>query len=219
MHSLDCFWMWYQLYVMHSCLHLTERVCVRVCVSAGSVLGSLAGVEAISKGFKQKMHSSSRARRQSDQDEIFNIEVLLGVDCSVVQFHGREHIQKYLLTLMNIVSPKEFLFPTSNSAGASHWRPQSFFDIYSITWNEQGVKWKLARIELGLNVTSDSWWTGGFCRTVTQWFCSSQMESCKKKIFNFPDGSWVTGNSVLPLTAFLTWRINVHICGRDWTRS
>ncbi|XP_017347550.1 A disintegrin and metalloproteinase with thrombospondin motifs 2 [Ictalurus punctatus] len=70
----------------------------------GSVLGSLAGVEAISKGFKQKMHSSSRARRQSDQDEIFNIEVLLGVDCSVVQFHGREHIQKYLLTLMNIVN-------------------------------------------------------------------------------------------------------------------
>ncbi|KAF4077273.1 hypothetical protein AMELA_G00206130, partial [Ameiurus melas] len=70
----------------------------------GSVLGGLAGMEAISEGFKQKMHSSRRARRQLDQDEIFNIEVLLGVDCSVVQFHGREHIQKYLLTLMNIVN-------------------------------------------------------------------------------------------------------------------
>ncbi|MCI4386417.1 hypothetical protein PGIGA_G00062100 [Pangasianodon gigas] len=70
----------------------------------GSVLGGLAGVEAISKGFKPKVNSSRRARRQSYQDEIFNIEVLLGVDCSVVQFHGREHIQKYLLTLMNIVN-------------------------------------------------------------------------------------------------------------------
>uniref|UniRef100_A0AAY5F1M0 ADAM metallopeptidase with thrombospondin type 1 motif, 2a n=1 Tax=Electrophorus electricus TaxID=8005 RepID=A0AAY5F1M0_ELEEL len=45
-----------------------------------------------------------RVRRQSSQDENLNIEVLLGVDCSVVDFHGREHIQKYLLTLMNIVN-------------------------------------------------------------------------------------------------------------------
>ncbi|KAL3972907.1 apoptotic protease-activating factor [Sarotherodon galilaeus] len=30
--------------------------------------------------------------------------VLLGVDDSVVQFHGKEHVQKYLLTLMNIVN-------------------------------------------------------------------------------------------------------------------
>ncbi|XP_047661660.1 A disintegrin and metalloproteinase with thrombospondin motifs 2 isoform X2 [Tachysurus fulvidraco] len=70
----------------------------------GSVLGGLAGVEAISRGLKPKVNSSRRARRQSYQDEIFNIEVLLGVDCSVVQFHSREHIQKYLLTLMNIVN-------------------------------------------------------------------------------------------------------------------
>ncbi|KAM9451435.1 A disintegrin and metalloproteinase with thrombospondin motifs 2 isoform 1-T1 [Clarias gariepinus] len=69
----------------------------------GSALGGLAGAEAISKGFHPKVNSSRRARR-SYQDEIFHIEVLLGVDCSVVQFHGREHIQKYLLTLMNIVN-------------------------------------------------------------------------------------------------------------------
>ncbi|XP_017575770.2 A disintegrin and metalloproteinase with thrombospondin motifs 2 isoform X1 [Pygocentrus nattereri] len=69
-----------------------------------SALGGLAGLEALSRGFEQKVNSSRRSKRQSHQDEIFNIEVLLGVDCSVVQFHGREHIQKYLLTLMNIVN-------------------------------------------------------------------------------------------------------------------
>lgn len=33
------------------------------------------------------------------------LQVLLAVDYSVHLFHGREHIQKYLLTFMNIVSP------------------------------------------------------------------------------------------------------------------
>ncbi|XP_062867386.1 A disintegrin and metalloproteinase with thrombospondin motifs 2 [Trichomycterus rosablanca] len=70
----------------------------------GPVLTGLAGVKTIASGIKPKVNSSRRTRRQSYQDEIFNIEVLLGVDCSVVHFHGREHIQKYLLTLMNIVN-------------------------------------------------------------------------------------------------------------------
>lgn len=35
---------------------------------------------------------------------IFFPQVLLAVDYSVLLFHGRDHIQKYLLTLMNIVS-------------------------------------------------------------------------------------------------------------------
>uniref|UniRef100_A0AAQ5Y950 ADAM metallopeptidase with thrombospondin type 1 motif 2 n=1 Tax=Amphiprion ocellaris TaxID=80972 RepID=A0AAQ5Y950_AMPOC len=46
---------------------------------------------------------AGRTRRQS-LDRAYNIEVLLGVDDSVVQFHGKEHVQKYLLTLMNIVN-------------------------------------------------------------------------------------------------------------------
>uniref|UniRef100_A0A673M7I1 A disintegrin and metalloproteinase with thrombospondin motifs 2-like n=1 Tax=Sinocyclocheilus rhinocerous TaxID=307959 RepID=A0A673M7I1_9TELE len=50
------------------------------------------------------LNINTRTRRETYEDEIFNIEVLLGVDCSVVMFHGREHIQKYLLTLMNIVN-------------------------------------------------------------------------------------------------------------------
>uniref|UniRef100_A0A8C3LKV4 ADAM metallopeptidase with thrombospondin type 1 motif 2 n=1 Tax=Chrysolophus pictus TaxID=9089 RepID=A0A8C3LKV4_CHRPC len=43
-------------------------------------------------------------RRRHATDDDYNIEVLLGVDDSVVQFHGKEHVQKYLLTLMNIVN-------------------------------------------------------------------------------------------------------------------
>uniref|UniRef100_A0A3P8ZAB7 ADAM metallopeptidase with thrombospondin type 1 motif, 2 n=1 Tax=Esox lucius TaxID=8010 RepID=A0A3P8ZAB7_ESOLU len=50
-------------------------------------------------------NSTKRTRRQAQEEhELLNIEVLLGVDSSVVNFHGREHIQKYLLTLMNIVN-------------------------------------------------------------------------------------------------------------------
>lgn len=44
-----------------------------------------------------------RRRRDAGEDD-YNIEILLGVDDSVVRFHGKEHVQNYLLTLMNIVS-------------------------------------------------------------------------------------------------------------------
>ncbi|XP_030292867.1 A disintegrin and metalloproteinase with thrombospondin motifs 2-like isoform X1 [Sparus aurata] len=47
---------------------------------------------------------SGRRRRYIEEAELFNIEVLLAVDYSVLLFHGRDHIQKYLLTLMNIVN-------------------------------------------------------------------------------------------------------------------
>uniref|UniRef100_A0A3P9KVA9 ADAM metallopeptidase with thrombospondin type 1 motif, 2 n=1 Tax=Oryzias latipes TaxID=8090 RepID=A0A3P9KVA9_ORYLA len=45
-----------------------------------------------------------RQRRDTQGAELFNIEVLLAVDYSVLLFHGRDHIQKYLLTFMNIVN-------------------------------------------------------------------------------------------------------------------
>lgn len=45
-----------------------------------------------------------RRRRRDAGEEDYNIEILLGVDDSVVRFHGKEHVQNYLLTLMNIVS-------------------------------------------------------------------------------------------------------------------
>ncbi|XP_029304408.1 A disintegrin and metalloproteinase with thrombospondin motifs 2-like [Cottoperca gobio] len=47
---------------------------------------------------------TARQRRYIEEAELFNIEVLLAVDYSVLLFHGRDHIQKYLLTLMNIVN-------------------------------------------------------------------------------------------------------------------
>uniref|UniRef100_A0A8C8RIT5 ADAM metallopeptidase with thrombospondin type 1 motif 14 n=1 Tax=Pelusios castaneus TaxID=367368 RepID=A0A8C8RIT5_9SAUR len=43
-----------------------------------------------------------RKRRHAQKDD-YNIEVLLAVDDSVVRFHGKEHVQNYVLTLMNIV--------------------------------------------------------------------------------------------------------------------
>ncbi|XP_069562091.1 A disintegrin and metalloproteinase with thrombospondin motifs 3 [Brachyistius frenatus] len=43
-------------------------------------------------------------RRRDAGDDDYNIEILLGVDDSVVRFHGKEHVQNYLLTLMNIVN-------------------------------------------------------------------------------------------------------------------
>ncbi|XP_028824055.1 A disintegrin and metalloproteinase with thrombospondin motifs 3 isoform X3 [Denticeps clupeoides] len=50
-----------------------------------------------------QINQTVRRRRHSDYDD-YNIEVLLGVDDSVVRFHGKEHVMNYLLTLMNIVN-------------------------------------------------------------------------------------------------------------------
>ncbi|KAJ3587567.1 hypothetical protein NHX12_011164 [Muraenolepis orangiensis] len=62
-------------------------------------------LESLYRGVEQSINQTraGRARRQSPE-RAYNIEVLLGVDDSVVQFHGKEHVQKYLLTLMNIVN-------------------------------------------------------------------------------------------------------------------
>lgn len=71
----------------------------------GADLGGLMDLESLYRGVEQSINHTraGRTRRQS-LDRAYNIEVLLGVDDSVVQFHGKEHVQKYLLTLMNIVS-------------------------------------------------------------------------------------------------------------------
>lgn len=51
----------------------------------------------------KQINRTARRRRHAGDDD-YNIEVLLGVDDSVVRFHGKEHVQNYLLTLMNIVN-------------------------------------------------------------------------------------------------------------------
>uniref|UniRef100_A0A8C5UE27 ADAM metallopeptidase with thrombospondin type 1 motif 2 n=1 Tax=Malurus cyaneus samueli TaxID=2593467 RepID=A0A8C5UE27_9PASS len=53
---------------------------------------------------EERLQKSRQRRRRHATEDDYNIEVLLGVDDSVVQFHGKEHVQKYLLTLMNIVN-------------------------------------------------------------------------------------------------------------------
>nr|XP_057919058.1 A disintegrin and metalloproteinase with thrombospondin motifs 2 isoform X2 [Doryrhamphus excisus] len=73
--------------------------------SRGADLGGLMDLESLYQGVAQSINHTraGRSRRQS-MDRAYNIEVLLGVDDSVVQFHKKEHVQKYLLTLMNIVN-------------------------------------------------------------------------------------------------------------------
>ncbi|XP_074398199.1 A disintegrin and metalloproteinase with thrombospondin motifs 3 [Zonotrichia albicollis] len=61
----------------------------------------LAGLGALS--VERQLNESLRRRRHAGDGD-HNIEVLLGVDDSVVRFHGKEHVQNYLLTLMNIVN-------------------------------------------------------------------------------------------------------------------
>ncbi|KAK6328108.1 hypothetical protein J4Q44_G00000860 [Coregonus suidteri] len=51
---------------------------------------------------EHKLTESERKRRHAKKDD-YNIEVLLAVDDSVVRFHGKEHVQNYVLTLINIV--------------------------------------------------------------------------------------------------------------------
>uniref|UniRef100_A0A668UB74 ADAM metallopeptidase with thrombospondin type 1 motif, 3 n=2 Tax=Oreochromis aureus TaxID=47969 RepID=A0A668UB74_OREAU len=53
---------------------------------------------------RQVNETVQRRRRRDAGEDDYNIEILLGVDDSVVRFHGKEHVQNYLLTLMNIVN-------------------------------------------------------------------------------------------------------------------
>ncbi|XP_034546724.1 LOW QUALITY PROTEIN: A disintegrin and metalloproteinase with thrombospondin motifs 2-like [Notolabrus celidotus] len=73
--------------------------------SRGADLGGLMDLESLYRGVEQSInHTRAGRMRRQTMDRAYNIEVLLGVDDSVVQFHGKEHVQKYLLTLMNIVN-------------------------------------------------------------------------------------------------------------------
>ncbi|XP_072484791.1 A disintegrin and metalloproteinase with thrombospondin motifs 14 isoform X1 [Notamacropus eugenii] len=50
----------------------------------------------------EQLGEAQRKRRHAKPGD-YTIEVLLAVDDSVVRFHGKEHVQNYVLTLMNIV--------------------------------------------------------------------------------------------------------------------
>lgn len=85
-------------------------------VRAGADLGGLMDLESLYRGVEQSINHTraGRMRRQS-LERSYNIEVLLGVDDSVVQFHRKEHVQKYLLTLMNIVRVDQIYYIFSKS--------------------------------------------------------------------------------------------------------
>ncbi|XP_060055680.1 A disintegrin and metalloproteinase with thrombospondin motifs 14 isoform X3 [Erinaceus europaeus] len=51
---------------------------------------------------RDQLGGAERKRRHAKLGS-YSIEVLLAVDDSVVRFHGKEHVQNYVLTLMNIV--------------------------------------------------------------------------------------------------------------------
>ncbi|KAG8135319.1 hypothetical protein E2320_008345, partial [Naja naja] len=50
---------------------------------------------------ENQIGEAERKRRHAKKED-YNIEVLLAVDDTVVRFHGKEHVQNYVLTLMNI---------------------------------------------------------------------------------------------------------------------
>uniref|UniRef100_A0A669B702 ADAM metallopeptidase with thrombospondin type 1 motif, 2 n=1 Tax=Oreochromis niloticus TaxID=8128 RepID=A0A669B702_ORENI len=85
-----------------SIFHNTALMCF---LFLGADLGGLMDLESLYRGVEQSInHTRAGRTRRQTSDRAYNIEVLLGVDDSVVQFHGKEHVQKYLLTLMNIVN-------------------------------------------------------------------------------------------------------------------
>ncbi|XP_029454608.1 A disintegrin and metalloproteinase with thrombospondin motifs 3 [Rhinatrema bivittatum] len=71
--------------------------------SRESALAGFDDLESMYSSVQQSVNETLRRRRHAGDND-YNIEVLLGVDDSVVRFHGKEHVQNYLLTLMNIVN-------------------------------------------------------------------------------------------------------------------
>ncbi|KAG9480383.1 hypothetical protein GDO78_012059 [Eleutherodactylus coqui] len=68
-----------------------------------SDFSGLADLDSVYSSVERQVNDTLRRRRHTTEND-YNIEVLLGVDDSVVRFHGKEHVQNYLLTLMNIVN-------------------------------------------------------------------------------------------------------------------
>lgn len=54
---------------------------------------------------QMKTNNKSRHRRDASDSKKY-LEVLLAVDPSVVQFIGKDKVESYVLTIMNIVSLK-----------------------------------------------------------------------------------------------------------------
>ncbi|XP_037535935.1 A disintegrin and metalloproteinase with thrombospondin motifs 3 [Nematolebias whitei] len=75
----------------------------------------------------QQVNETVQRRRRDAGENNYNIEILLGVDDSVVRFHGKEHVQNYLLTLMNIC-----LLPPSGTVFEINFRISSHNQVICI---------------------------------------------------------------------------------------
>lgn len=88
-------------------MHQIPTVHMLTCLCAGHIVAvadfGIANLPAALDLVEHKLSDSERKRRHAKKDD-YNIEVLLAVDDSVVRFHCKEHVQNYVLTLMNIVS-------------------------------------------------------------------------------------------------------------------
>jgi len=88
---------------MNSCLYNSKFSLLCLDLWAEPELDVPGTLESVTRQVNETVLRRRRRRREAGEDS-YNIEILLGVDDSVVRFHGKEHVQNYLLTLMNIVS-------------------------------------------------------------------------------------------------------------------
>jgi hypothetical protein len=77
--------------------------------------------------------------------------VLLAVDDSVVRFHGKEHVQNYVLTLMNIVSVPVLWGGAATRPGASQGGCEGVTTCFCSAWEPSAVSAMVSQAQAGLS--------------------------------------------------------------------
>ncbi|KAJ1205956.1 hypothetical protein NDU88_001375 [Pleurodeles waltl] len=93
----------HKIYKRSTLKHVPQSIATDFHADRESSLDGLRDLDNVYSNIQQQVNDTLRRRRHAGDND-YNIEVLLGVDDSVVRFHGKEHVQNYLLTLMNIVN-------------------------------------------------------------------------------------------------------------------
>lgn len=92
-------------------------------------------MDSVYSSVERQVNETLRRRRHTTDND-YNIEVLLGVDDSVVRFHGKEHVQNYLLTLMNIVSMTFFSSTVPSIVPIPEIQPNTDNQKLHYNWSE-----------------------------------------------------------------------------------
>lgn len=66
--------------------------------------------------WEQKQHRRRRIKQRSISKEKW-VETLVVADTKMIEYHGSENIEKYVLTVMNMVSPAPADGPAAGSSG------------------------------------------------------------------------------------------------------